>query len=128
MDILIESTKTFEQDIERFSNQEKFNIIKRMNRYFELLSIDKNLFYKSSEQLINIKLNHNYESSIYSLKICPRLRVILTIDDDPIFGTTLITLFRVVNANDASKAYNAVAESLYQDFTIENREVEVSSR
>lgn len=128
MDILIESTKTFEQDIERFSNQEKFNIIKRMNRYFELLSIDKNLFYKSSEQLINIKLNHNYESSIYSLKICPRLRVILTIDDDPIFGTTLITLFRVVNADDASKAYYAVAESLYQDFTIQNQEVEVSSR
>jgi hypothetical protein len=128
MDILIESTKSFEQDLERFTNKEKFNIIKKMNRYFEILSIDKNLFYKNSEQLRNIKLNHNYDSSIYSLKVCPRLRVILTIDDDPIFDSTLITLFRVVNAENAVQAYNAVAETIYQDFTVENQEIEVFSR
>ncbi|AHJ27118.1 hypothetical protein PN465_23035 [Nodularia spumigena CS-584] len=127
MDILIESTKDFEQDLEQFSNTEKFKIIKKLNRYVELLSIDTNLFYKNSTQLRNIRLNENYDSSIYSLRINEQIRIILTIDDDPIFDRTVITLFRAVKAEDATKAYNSVAETLYQDFTVENQEIEVHS-
>ena len=50
-----------------------------MNRYFETLSKDKMLFYQSSEQLRNIKLNQSYDSTIYALKINDHQRVILTI-------------------------------------------------
>lgn len=127
MDILIESTKDFEQDLEQFSKTEKFNIIKTMNHYFELLSKDKNLFYQYSEQLRKIHLNKHYDSSIYSLKINEKIRIILTIDDDPIYDSTIVTLFRVVTTEEALKAYTSVAESLYQDFTVENQEVEVHS-
>lgn len=128
MDILIESTKDFEKDLEQFTDTEKFRIIKEMNRYFELLSSENNSFYQNSEQLRNIKLNHSYDSTIYSLKINETQRIILTIDDDPIFGCILVTLFRIVNAEDAQKAYNAIAEFIYQDFTVdENLEVKVTS-
>ncbi|WP_071189142.1 hypothetical protein [Trichormus sp. NMC-1] len=128
MDILIESTKDFEKDLEQFTDTEKFRIIKEMNLYFELLSSENNSFYQNSEQLRNIKLNHSYDSTIYSLKINEQQRIILTIDDDPIFGCILVTLFRIVNAEDAQKAYNAIAEFIYQDFTVdENLEVKVTS-
>ncbi|WP_016950493.1 hypothetical protein [Anabaena sp. PCC 7108] len=128
MDILIESTKDFEKDLEQFTDTEKFRIIKEMNCYFELLSSENNSFYQNSEQLRNIKLNHSYDSTIYSLKINDTQRIILTIDDDPIFGCILVTLFRIVNAEDAQKAYNAIAEFIYQDFTVdENLEVKVTS-
>jgi Txe/YoeB family toxin of Txe-Axe toxin-antitoxin module len=127
MEILIESTKEFEQDLEQFTKAEKFNIIKTMNNYFEFISTDKTLFYQHSEQLRKINLNANYDSSIYSLKINEETRIILTIDDDPIYDCTIITLFRVVNVEEALKAYTSVAESLYQDFTVENQEVEVHS-
>jgi Txe/YoeB family toxin of Txe-Axe toxin-antitoxin module len=126
MDVLIESTRDFEQDLEQFSNTEKFKIIKKLNQYVELLSTDKNLFYQHSAQLRNIRLNENYDSSIYSLKINENMRIILTIDDDPIFERTLITLFRVVKAEDAPAAYNSVAETLYQDFTVNNQDIQVS--
>ncbi|MBD2571199.1 hypothetical protein [Anabaena lutea] len=128
MDILIESTKDFEKDLEQFTDTEKFRIIKEMNRYFELLSSENNSFYQNSEQLRNIKLNHSYDSTIYSLKINDEQRIILTIDDDPIFGCILVTLFRIVDAEDAQKAYNAIAEFIYQDFTVnEDIEVKVTS-
>ncbi|MBD2294184.1 hypothetical protein H6G06_11945 [Anabaena sphaerica FACHB-251] len=127
MDILIESTKDFEKDLERFTDTEKFRIIKEMNRNFELLSSENNSFYEHSEQLRNIKLNHDYDSTIYCLKINDDHRIILTIDDDPIFGCILITLFRIVNHENAQKAYNAVAEMIYQDFTVEeNQDLQVN--
>jgi hypothetical protein len=126
MDILIESTKDFEKDLEKFTDTEKFRIIKEMNRNFELISSENNSFYEHSEQLRNIKLNHDYDSTIFCLKINQEQRIILTIDDDPIFGCILITLFRLVNSEEAQQAYNAIAEFIYQDFTVEeNQDLEI---
>ncbi|WP_353929641.1 hypothetical protein WJM97_15165 [Okeanomitos corallinicola TIOX110] len=122
MDILIESTKDFEKDLEKFTDTEKFKIIKEMNRNFELISSENNSFYEHSEQLRNIKLNHDYDSTIYCLTINDDKRIILTIDDDPIFGCILITLFRMVDKENAHQAYNAVAEMIYQDFTVEENQ------
>lgn len=125
MDILIESTKDFEKDLENFTDTEKFRVIKEMNCYFQLLSSDNNSnnsFYEYTEQLRNIKLNHFYDSTIYCLKINQQQRIILTIDDDPIFGCILITLFRIVNPENAEKAYNAVATMIYQDFIVEENQ------
>ncbi|TAE56793.1 MAG: hypothetical protein EAZ76_17695 [Nostocales cyanobacterium] len=122
MDILIESTKDFEKDLEQFTDTEKFKIIKEMNQNFELLSSEHNSFYEHSEQLRNIKLNDDYDSTIYCLKISNDKRVILTIDDDPIFACILITLFRLVNQENAQQSYNAVAEMIYQDFTVAEKQ------
>jgi mRNA-degrading endonuclease YafQ of YafQ-DinJ toxin-antitoxin module len=127
MEILIESTKDFEQDLEKFKNKEKFKIVKKLNRYVEILSKNKTFLDKQAFKLKEIKLSDDYDSSLYALIIDKDIRLIVTIDDDPIFDTTVITLFRVVNTEDASKAYNSVAESLYQDFSIKHQEIEVGS-
>ncbi|MCC5639877.1 hypothetical protein LC593_29440 [Nostoc sp. CHAB 5844] len=127
MEILIESTKEFEQDLENFTNREKFKVIKKLNRYVELISKNKNLLENQALKLKDIKFSAEYDSSLYALIIDKNLRIILTIDDDPIFDTTVITLFRVVRTEDASQAYSLVAESLYQDFSVKNQEVQVHS-
>lgn len=127
MEILIESTKDFEQDLEKFKNQEKFKIVKKLNRYVELLSKNKKLLENQAFKLKEIKLSDDYDSSLYALIIDKDIRLIITIDDDPIFDTTVITLFRVVNTEDASQAYTSVAESLYHDFSVQHQGIEVSS-
>ncbi|WP_414576355.1 hypothetical protein [Anabaena sp. CCY 9402-a] len=126
MEILIESTKDFEQDLDRFKNKEKFKIIKKLNRYVEILSKNKKILETQAFKLKEIKLSDDYDSSLYALIIDKDIRLILTIDDDPIFNTTVITLFRVVNTEDAAIAYTAIAESLYQDFSFKHQEIEVS--
>ncbi|WP_066383499.1 hypothetical protein [Anabaena sp. CA = ATCC 33047] len=127
MEILIESTKEFEQDLDKFSNKDKFKIIKKLNRYVELLSKNRNILENQAFKLKEIKLSDDFDSSLYALIINKDIRLIVTIDDDPIFDTTVITLFRVVNTEDACKAYSSVAESLYQDFSVKCREIEVIS-
>ncbi|MBD2493838.1 hypothetical protein BCD64_18580 [Nostoc sp. MBR 210] len=127
MEILIESTKEFEKDLEKFNNREKFKIVKKLNRYVDLISKNRNLLENQAFKLKNIKFNTEYDSSLYALIIDKEIRIILTIDDDPIFDTTVITLFRVVSTEDATQAYNSVAEYLYQDFSMQNQEIEVHS-
>jgi hypothetical protein len=127
MDLLIESTREFEQDLATFSTTKKANIIEQMNKTFQIILHDPESLFKTMTlaQLKEIKLNSDYESSLYSLRLKPEIRIILTIDDDPIFDRTLITLFRIVNAEDASIAYSSVAETLYEHFALKNQEIEV---
>ncbi|BBD60349.1 hypothetical protein NIES2109_31460 [Nostoc sp. HK-01] len=127
MEILIESTKEFEQDLEKFNNREKFKIIKKLNRYVDLISKNRKLLENQAFKLKNIKFNTEYDSSLYALIIDKDLRIILTIDDDPIFDATVITLFRVVSTENASQAYSSVADYLYQDFSMKSQEIEVHS-
>ena len=122
MKLVIESTKKFEKELEAFSETEKLLIIEKMNQYFQMLSTDKASFYRRLYQVKKLRLINQYDSSLYTLKINHKIRLILTIDEDPIFAQTIITLFRVVNHSDISKAYDSLAESLYQDL-ITNQEV-----
>ncbi|MBC1258555.1 hypothetical protein GNE54_24370, partial [Trichormus variabilis V5] len=79
MEILIESTKEFEHDLNKFNNKEKFKIVKKLNRYVELLSKNKKLLENQAFRLKDIKLDADYESSLYALIIDKDVRLIITI-------------------------------------------------
>jgi hypothetical protein len=49
--------------------------------------------------------------------------VILAIDEDPIFEQIILTLFRVFKHGDLEKVYKSIAESLYQEFQHQDREL-----
>jgi hypothetical protein len=114
MDILIESTQEFEQDLAYLSPEEKEKISDRINEFITLFP-DR----ESEEQLLQprlLSLIRDYESSLYILPISPRLSIILAIDEDPIFNQIVFTLFRAIAPQEAEKIYQQIATSLYQEF------------
>jgi len=121
MDVLIESTKRFEKDIAKLSEREKETAIRKINGCAELFIIDKPNVYRKLKPL-RIHLN-SYDSSLYTMKISLKLIVVLTIDEDPIFGQVILTLFRLVTHDDFNNAYQGVVESLYQDMHHQEREI-----
>ncbi|MEH2175257.1 hypothetical protein [Nostoc sp.] len=122
MDVLIESTKSFEKDLGRLSEDEKAVAIKKINDCASLFPTKKaEIYHKLHRLALPLDIN-GYESSLYTLRVSQKLRVILTVDEDPIFGQVIFTLFRVVKHDDLDKAYKSVAESLYQGLLHHNRE------
>jgi mRNA-degrading endonuclease YafQ of YafQ-DinJ toxin-antitoxin module len=120
VDVLIESTKRFEKDISKLSEDEKAAAIQKINDCASLFPTQKADVYR---KLHRLPLNLNgYESSLYILRISRTLRVIWAVDEDPIFGQVIFTLFRVVKHDDLDRAYQGVAESLYQDILHHNLE------
>ena len=43
------------------------------------------------------------------------IRLIMTVDDDPVFEQTLVTLFRVVQHNEPERSYRSIAHLLYRN-------------
>lgn len=121
MDILIESTKDFENDITKLSEDEKTAAIQKINDCASLFPTQKANFYRKVRRLpLQSNLN-GYESSLYTLTVSPTLRVIWAVDEDPIFGQVIFTLFRAVKDDDLDRAYKGVAEFLYQDLLQRDR-------
>lgn len=125
MKLVIESTKEFEKELEAFSETSKSLIIDQMNQCFQLLSVDQASFYRNLNQVKKIKLINQYDSSLYFLRIDPEIRLLFTLDEDPIFDQTIITLYRVVKASALSQAYDSVAEALYQGLMANQEEAGV---
>ncbi len=122
MDILIESTKNFEKDIESLNDDEKAITVKKINDCASLFPSQEAYVYRKLRRLpLGLELN-GYESSLYTLKVSQRLRVILTVDKDPVFRQVIFTLFRVVKHDDLEQAYQGIAESLYQEILHQDRE------
>lgn len=122
MEILIESTNQFEQDLKKLTDKDKLLVINKINYSAQLFIEHKNAFY---QKLTHLPLSYisDEESSLYILKSSPRLRIIITVDEDPIFEQTIFTLFRVVKSEDVGKAFATTAESIYQDLKHSNQEV-----
>jgi len=115
VDILIESTEKFEQDLDRLDHGEKTVAIEKINECADLFPTQKAYVYRKLRRLPLLTGLNGYESSLYTLKISQKLRAILTVDEDPIFNQAIFTLFRVIKHEDLDQAYQSTAESLYQE-------------
>lgn len=114
MELLFESTDKFEKDLNKFSEREKSQIVEKLNCQCATLRNGFKDFYKLAGRPLKISLNNGFKSSLYSLKVNRDVKVILTVDDDPLFEQIIITLMRVVRHRDLKKAFRGIAESLYQ--------------
>ena len=115
MDILIESTATFEQDLRRLSQDRKDKIISEINDLVGLiLDSDFNDFH-GLYCIPNILDLGEYDSSLYVLRVSGELEIVLAIDEDPIFNQTILSLFRLTDSIKITEVYQEIAAHLYQD-------------
>lgn len=119
MKLVFESTERFEEEISFFKNEQRLLIVNKINKCFNLLLSNPQKFYSRVEQPFHFQLRNDYEFSLYVLTVSDNLGIIFTVDEDPIFEQIIITLFRLVETNEAGKAYQEVGNLLYHDFLLE---------
>ena len=123
VDILIESTIAFEQDFGELSSEMNIAVMESVNHCARFFPSQKHFAYDLLQRLpLRSQLN-GYESSLYVLKVVEKLSVILAIDEDPIFDQVILTLFRAVEQDELNRAYQSVAELLYQEISYADREI-----
>lgn len=131
MNILIESTKQFESDLEQFSEVDRNIALQKINCFVTLFPS-----HKDSEGF-GRKLHQPPRSialkapSFYTLKVSPQLRVIWSIEEDSILDRIIFTLFRVVHRDELDRAYQSIAGSLSREIdrrTLETDRIEIRDK
>ena len=82
---------------------------------YALLREDRSDFFSKVDQPVQIRLKGDFDSSLYSVRLDGDTRLVLTVDDDPVFGQTLVTLFRLIPHSESVRAYRSIAQLLYRD-------------
>lgn len=113
MNFLFNSTADFEQDLQNFDATTRHTIVERVNALAQVFVHDKVAFARQARKPYRIHLSNGYDSSLYVVQAGPETRLILTVDDDPIFEQVIVTLLRLVPRSEVRRAYAAAAQTLY---------------
>ena len=113
MEIIFETTRQFQKDLASFSKEDRNRIAANIDRYGRLVADGGSAPAHISPQRLP-KGTTEYDSSLYVLRPTPRIRVILAIDEDPLFNRTVVTLFRAVKHEDYTRALRTIAESIHR--------------
>jgi mRNA-degrading endonuclease RelE of RelBE toxin-antitoxin system len=114
VELQFEITRRFEKDLARFSTADQRRVAASIDRsagsFNPELGDPSGHIYRPHKVL----LSQGMDSTLYALRAAPSVRVILAIDDDPLFNRKLVTLLRVVKHDKIDRAFRSMAESLYQ--------------
>jgi len=118
MNVLFQATKKFEKDLQDLPTGDTQLVISHLNRNCSLLKQDPAAFYRTVNKPLVVQLKEGMDSTLYSMRVNHDLRILLAVDDDPLFGQTIFTLLCLVRRKDLSKTFKGIAESLYQSALI----------
>lgn len=114
MELQFDITRRFEKDLKRLTPKDQDRVAASIDKYASIFDIERGDPTRHIYQPHRILLPEGLDSSLYVLRATDQIRVILTIEDDPLFGRKVVTLIRVVKHDDLDRAFNSIAESLYQ--------------
>lgn len=114
MDVLVEITKWFDDEEKKLSAKERGDLTKSLNKLVQSardVRFPRRLY--RTNKLLFPQIIKREDSTMYLFKATPSLRVVLTLDDDPIFNHRIMKLMRVSNAKSITEVFNDTARLLY---------------
>jgi hypothetical protein len=118
------SIESFERDLEELEGPERQRVIDAINAKSTLWLKDRRKAEKEFLRPYRFLLRGGLESSLYEIRVGKERRVILTVDDDPIFGRVIVTLMRVLPKGERKAAYDELAKLLYPGQILEIQTLE----
>ena len=124
MDILYQSTKRFEKDLSSLGAEEKNRAVKAINRLGEETLLNEGSHKLKLVKPLSVELAEDLDSTLYVYRATPRIRIVLTVDNDPLFDEVVVTLLRAVTCDKMHQAFRSMAESIYQKKLLKIEEVD----
>ena len=110
-----QTTPEFRGDLNRLNSKDRARVAVALRRSYGLLRNNRGSFFARAKRPQAILLKGGFSSSLYSLRVGRDIRLIVAVDEDPVFAQTLVTLFRAVHPSELDRAYRSVASGLYRN-------------
>lgn len=110
-----QTTQEFRQDLSRLSSEDRTRVRAALRSSYELLRSDRRSFFATAKRPQPVQLKGGLTSSLYSLPVGRDIRLILAVDDDPVFAQTIVTLFRAIRPDELRRTYRSIADRIYRN-------------
>ena len=98
-----------------YSVEERGHLASGLNDCCQFLLYDEAEFGRRVEE-VRPQLPDGMESSLFTLPI-DAVRILFTVDEDPVFGQLTVTLLRAVKASGYNEACESIIPTLYGELT-----------
>lgn len=113
MKLNVQNTSLFKKRAAALGKQEQEKLNHHVQKLADSYKNGMAFFNKNVSQPYQFKLKNNLESSLYSAKVSPNLRLILSVDEDPLFNQLAITLFDITDKEKEVNTFKKIGERIY---------------
>lgn len=114
MELKIKNTNAFIRKLKKLSESQQ----DRINQHVKKLTVSyqngRTYFNNHIYQPYQFSLKNNLDSSLYVSRVSQDLRLILSIDEDPLFENIEVNLFDIANKIEEETIFRKVGESIYR--------------
>ncbi len=114
MKLEFDITQSFSDDIGSLPKAQRKKIEEQINLVSKSLLNGQTEFKQNSSIPYIFNLKGGLESSLYVVRADQDNRMIVAVDEDPVFDKISLTFFRLVNKREAENTYKKVGEDIYK--------------
>lgn len=115
MELVFHDAESFQNDWRRLAPQLQGRLGTELNDCCQFLLYDPAGFHSLVDN-IQRPLSEGIDASLFVLPV-DTLRIVFTMDEDPVFQQLIVTLLRVVSANELEETVDSVVRALQKDFS-----------
>ena len=113
MELAFDITQSFSDDMAGLPPVQKEAISNQINLISKSLLNGQVEFKQNSSIPYIFNLKGGLDSSLYLIKADTDKRMVVSVDEDPVFDKITLTLFRLADRNTADEIYKEVGENIY---------------
>jgi hypothetical protein len=118
MDLEFDITQSFSDDMASLSGETRRSVVDQINLISQSLLNGQTEFKENSSIPYIFNLKNHLDSSLFLVKADHDSRMIVSVDEDPVFDKISLTFFRLVDKGKADEVYKQVGENIYKGLGI----------
>jgi hypothetical protein len=110
----LDTTAEYQQDLEKLGPQEQSDITRKLAKFIQKFKRDRRAFFVHCYRPVKPHLPGNLTSTVWVLRVDPRIQVLFAYDEDPLFDTLKFSLLRIFNHHLRNGDFLEAAAQFYR--------------
>jgi len=110
----VEASAEYKRDLERLPRLERSNFTRRLGQLIHTFKNDRKAFFTHTYRPVKPHLPGNFTSTVWVLRVSPKVRVLFADDEDPLFETLKFSLLRIFDHDLRNGDFLKAAEDFHR--------------
>lgn len=110
----VDTSAEYRRDLEKLGPQERSDVTRKLARLIRTFKRDRSAFFAHCYRPTKPQLPGNLTSTVWVLRVTPKIQVLFAYDDDPLFDTLKFSLLRIFDHYLRNGAFLEAAAHFYR--------------
>jgi hypothetical protein len=110
----LDTTAEYREDLEKLAPKEQSEVTQKLDRLIHTFKRDRHAFFTHCYRPIKPHLPGNLTSTVWVLRVTPKIQVLFAYDEDPLFDALKFSLLRIFNHHLRNGDFLEAAAQFYR--------------